>query len=84
MGMPLMPSLAAVLFRMKVDWLQLSNITLIGMFSSVAGIICMGSRVSPIFTPLIIVEDDAIMEVEDDISEGQFFLDLQSSVLQQR
>ena len=43
----------------------------------------MGNKVSPIFTPLIIVEEAAVMEVEEDISAGQFFLDLQSSVLQQ-
>ena len=84
MGMPLMPSLVAVLLRRKVDWLQLSNMTLMGTFFLVAGIICMGSKVSPILTPLTIVEDYAIMEVEDDISADQFFLDLQSSVLQQR
>ena len=84
MGTPLMPNLAAVLLRRNVDWLQLSNITLIILSFSVAGIICIGNNVSPILTPLTIVKEEAIREVEEEISFGQFFLALQSSVEQQR
>ena len=43
----------------------------------------MGNKVSPILTPLTTVKDEVIIDVEDFISAGQFFLDLQSSVLQQ-
>ena len=46
MGTPLMPNLAAVLLRRNVDWLQLSNMTLIILSSSVAGIICIGFAVA--------------------------------------
>ena len=77
----------AVLFKINVDWLQLSNMTLTSLSKFDSGIIWMGSRVSPICRPLTMVSADVVVTmvvVEELLSFFQFFLVLQSSVLQQR